>query len=76
MPRPSKGARLKLHEGKGRKPIYIDGERSVSTGCDESDREGAERFLESTSSKTDLWKSNRQKIIPMPRKIATCCRWR
>ena len=61
MPRPSKGTQLKLHEGKGRKPIYIvlDGERSVSTGCDESDREGAERFL----AKYILEKHNSAKAI-------------
>jgi integrase len=47
MPRPSKGLRLKLHKGKGRKPIWIiiGGKSSVSTGCDAGDREGAQTFL-------------------------------
>jgi integrase len=47
MSRPSKGPRLKLHEGRGRTPRWIirDGQQSTGTGCDEGDRAGAERRL-------------------------------
>jgi integrase len=47
MPRPSKGPRLELQTGEGRTAKWIirDGKRNISTRCDESDREGAERKL-------------------------------
>jgi integrase len=47
MPRPSKGPRLQLQKAKDRQRLWIirDGQRSLGTGCAESDREGAERQL-------------------------------
>jgi integrase len=47
MPRPSKGPRLWLQEGKDRTSKWIirDGQRNTSTGCDERDRAGAETKL-------------------------------
>ena len=47
MPRPSKGARLALHRAPGRTVVWNirDGQRTLGTGCLESDREGAERKL-------------------------------
>jgi integrase len=47
MPRPTKGPRLWLQKGEGRKPTWVirDGQINKSTGCDECDREDAERKL-------------------------------
>jgi len=47
MPRPSKGPRLHLQKAKDRQRLWIirDGQRTLGTGCVESDREGAERKL-------------------------------
>jgi integrase len=47
MPRPSKGPRLWLQEGQGRTPRWVirDGQRNISTGCDERDSAGAQTKL-------------------------------
>lgn len=47
MPRPSKGARLALYKAKGRTTVWNirDGQRTIGTGCIESDRAGAEKKL-------------------------------
>jgi integrase len=49
MPRKAKGPRLYLRERAGREAIWVirDGEREESSGCSESEREGAERALAS-----------------------------
>lgn len=47
MPRPSKGPRLRLQKAKDREPNWVirDGQRTIGTGCDERDRDGASRKL-------------------------------
>src|SRR4051812_27395941 len=47
MPRPSKGSRLELYKAKDRTRMWNirDGQRTIGTGCVESDRESAERKL-------------------------------
>jgi integrase len=47
MPRASKGPRLELKQYKDRSPRWVirDGQHTAGTGCDERDRDGAERKL-------------------------------
>jgi hypothetical protein len=47
MPRQSKGPRLELKHYKDRSPRWVirDGQQTFGTGCDERDRQGAEREL-------------------------------
>jgi integrase len=47
MPRPSKGPRLALFKAKGRTTVWNirDGQRTIGTGCLESERKAAERKL-------------------------------
>jgi hypothetical protein len=47
MPRPSKGPRLSLFKAKGRTTAWNirDGQRTIGTGCVESERAEAERKL-------------------------------
>src|SRR5882757_10584213 len=47
MPRPSKGPRLALFKAKGRTTVWNirDGQRTIGTGCAESERTAAERKL-------------------------------
>ena len=47
MPRPCKGPRLALYKAKGRTTVWNirDGQRTIGTGCVESDRATAEKKL-------------------------------
>jgi integrase len=47
MPRPSKGPRLVLQRARDRASTWVirDGQRTLGTGCDERDSQGAERKL-------------------------------
>ncbi len=47
MPRPSQGPYLKLKKYSGRSPKWVirDGQQTLGTGCDERDRERANRKL-------------------------------
>ena len=72
MPRPSKGPRLKLQKARDRQRLWVirDGQRTLGTGCVESDRANAERKLAEYIAKKHDPRASRSGSDPNAIKIA------